>query len=386
MGINMSCQKRFLALLFVLALPMLLWAADAKPVKTWMDRIKISGDFRYRHELISEEVGTSAVKVRVPDRNRHRIRLRLGVQGQVNDDIDVIARFATAMLRSGSADPTSTNQDLGGGFAQKSFWLERAYIDYHPFRELTARAGKLPVQIDGTELVWASDLNLEGIAALPSYAIPNCEFYMGLGGYWASERKSSDGPDQGLFMGQIGATPTFGKVNILAAVSYIDYGNVKNGPTIFDPAKGAGNSVYTTDGKTYYKNDFNLINATGSVTFKTTPIDFTVLGDFVQNTGADKDTANTGWLVGLALKFRKLPLDWDLSYNYRDLEADATLGANTDPLPGAGGTNINGHKITLYATIMAGTRVGFTYFRNLKDPDYAKLNYNRLMIDIETKF
>ena len=386
MGTILSSRKHLLPALLLLALPLAFASAETPPAKTWVDKLHISGDLRYRHELTSEEVGTSAVKVRVPDRNRQRLRLRLGIQAQVNDDLDVITRFGTSTPTNGIGDPISTNQDLGGGFVEKPFWLDRAYLDYHPLKQITARAGKFGVPFDGTELLWDADLNLEGIAALPSVTLGKTDVYAGVGGFWAAERKSADGPDQGLFVYQMGTTPSFGKFSTLLAASYIDYGNVKNAPTLFNTAKGAGNTVHTAGGVSYYNNDFNMIDVTGQVTFKAERAEATVLGDFVQNTGTKTDTANTGWLAGVTLKFKHMPLDWELAYNYRVLQADATIGAFADSDPAGGGTNYKGHKISASATVLHGTRLGICYIRDTKDPDHAKLNYNRLLVDIEAKF
>ncbi|MBC8218470.1 MAG: hypothetical protein H8E73_08400, partial [Planctomycetes bacterium] len=56
----------------------------------WTQRIKWSGDFRYRHESIDEETTGS---VRWKDgRNRHRIRARLMLEAVLNDEWDVAFR------------------------------------------------------------------------------------------------------------------------------------------------------------------------------------------------------------------------------------------------------------------------------------------------------
>lgn len=54
----------------------------------WAENIKINGDLRYRYEMIDEEGSDN--------RNRNRIRARLGVAGKVNDDIEVKMRLATS--------------------------------------------------------------------------------------------------------------------------------------------------------------------------------------------------------------------------------------------------------------------------------------------------
>jgi TolA-binding protein len=89
----------------------------------WVENIKISGDFRYRHESIdAEDLHDWAT-----GHNRHRIRARLGIDAKVNDEFDLGFRIA-----SGSGDPASTNQTLADSFSSKELWLDLAYFNYHP--------------------------------------------------------------------------------------------------------------------------------------------------------------------------------------------------------------------------------------------------------------
>jgi Putative porin len=89
-------------------------------VLKWAAKMQWSGDFRYRYEYIDD--GTSA-----KDRHRSRIRARLGLKAEVNDEWDFGLRVA-----SGTADPVSTNQTLDEAFSSKPLWLDRAYFAYHP--------------------------------------------------------------------------------------------------------------------------------------------------------------------------------------------------------------------------------------------------------------
>jgi len=369
-----------------LCLPALLSAADSPQAKSWTDKIKISGDFRYRHEYISDMTGTAAKKVRTPDFNRQRLRLRLGVQATVNDAMTVNMRLATSTFLNGTGSPVSTNQDLGSGFGEKPFWLDRAYLDYHPVKQFTARAGRFQVPYDGTDLVWSPDLVLEGMTVLPSVRFDNTELYLGSGGFWAADRKSADGPAQGLFVEQVGASSASGQLGGLLSLAYIDYGNVKNGPTLYNATKGMGNTVHVVAGNTYYDNDFNMVDIYGQAQYKTEHVDYTLLLDAVRNIATASDSANTGWLAGFTLKFHHLPVDWDFAYNYRALQADAVMGMYCDPLTGGGGTNVSGHKVSAYVNVMTGSRLGICYMDNLKDPSHAHLNYRSVLVDLEAKF
>ena len=69
---------------------------------SWARGIKLKGDTRYRHELIDREGANQ--------RNRQRLRVRLGLDAKVNDTVSAGLQLAT-----GGDDPRSTNQTLGDG-------------------------------------------------------------------------------------------------------------------------------------------------------------------------------------------------------------------------------------------------------------------------------
>jgi hypothetical protein len=384
-------------------LPQTVPAGEAK--KTWVDKLQFSGDLRYRHEFISSEKynSSSQQQARIYDRNRHRLRLRVALQAQVNDRVDVLARLASSTFASGAGGPVSTNQDLGGGSSPKPIWIDRAFVEIRPVRMLAARAGKQPVPFESSDLLYDADLNLEGVAALFSYKLGAHEIFLRGGGFWAGER----GPDgfakhaltQGLFQGQIGGKVKLNKLSGQLAVSYIDYGNVKNNPTVWAANNGFGNALTAISGRgpdtLGYLYDYNLMNVNASLRVKLNRVEPAAIFDFVTNGAAKKDPAydkklNTGWLAGLSIKFMKLPVDWDFLYNYRVLQKDAVLGAYADSDPAGGGTNYTGHGLSLGVTLMPAVRLAGTYFINTKDPDnkdeQRKLAYDRLQVDLEVKF
>jgi hypothetical protein len=385
----------------------------AEEPKSWTDKIKISGDFRYRYEFISQETSNSTgAKTRVYDRNRNRIRFRLGLQAIVNSDVDAFLRVATSTGTSNannptSGDPVSTNQDMSGGFTPKPIWIDRAYVDWHPTRAkwFNARAGRQPVpfETNNDELVWDNDLNVEGVSAMLNHKIEKNELFFRVGGYWAGERAPSgfakQALDQGLFEGQLGGKLNLDKASAQLAVAYIDWGNVKNNPTLYAPNKGFGNSLTHISGRGVdtlgYLYDYNLIEVNGMAKLKFDKIEPGILFDFVSNGDVKKDatydkTLNTGRLIGVFAKFKKLPMNWDFSYDYRVVEKDAVIGAFNFSDPAGGGTNFSGHKATLGLGVMPNTRLSLTYFRDTIDPDNPssshQFKYDRIQADCEVSF
>jgi hypothetical protein len=380
-------------------------SAAEESKKTWMDKLQLNGDLRYRHEFISGEKYNSALqaKARIYDRNRHRLRLRLALQAKVNDRVDVFTRFATSTFANGAGDPISTNQDLGGGSTPKPVWIDRAYAEIRPTPTLTARAGKQPIPFEGTDLLYDSDLNVEGIAVLFIRELGAQEVFLRAGGFWAGER----GPDgyskhaltQGLFQGQIGGKVRVSKFSGQLELSYVDCGNVKNNPTVWTANNGYGNSLTLINGRGAdtlgYLYDYNLLDVNAVVKFKLDRVEPSAVLDFVTNSAAKKDPAydkklNAGWLAGVAVRLARMPLDWDVLYNYRVLQKDAVLGAWTDSDPAGGGTNCNGHRFSVGVGVMPAMRLVGTYYANTKDPDnkdsQRKLAYERAQLDLEVKF
>ena len=79
-------------------------AGESASVPQWAQNMKMKGDFRLRYQ-------NAKYKNTVDDRNRARIRFRLGAEGKVNEKLKVAAGLAT-----GGSDPRSTNETLDNTF------------------------------------------------------------------------------------------------------------------------------------------------------------------------------------------------------------------------------------------------------------------------------
>ena len=87
----------FLTTIFFFSAPTL--AED----KNWTDRLSLKGDVRLRYEGIDEK-GES-------NRDRMRIRARIGLDAEIQENMKFVFRLAT-----GGENPVSTNQTLDGSF------------------------------------------------------------------------------------------------------------------------------------------------------------------------------------------------------------------------------------------------------------------------------
>jgi hypothetical protein len=349
----------------------------------WVEKVKISGDFRYRYEGIDAQSGgewTDGV-------NRNRIRARLNISAKVNDEVDLGFRLA-----SGSADPVSTNQDLENSFSSKDIWLDRAYFDWHPhmFSGFSFVGGKIPnpfYTAGGNQLIWDSDLNPEGLAVKYETAVnDNCTLHLNGGGFWVDEDPSSSNKTDSSLWGIQGYLKHKfeDSSHLIGGVSYYDYGNLEDQPDLpsrWGSSKWFGNNVNAAG--TGYATDFDILEVFGEYGLKLNEMPLAVFGSYVDNLAASEQ--DKGWLVGCSFNKAKDPGSWELSYNYCDLEEDAVVGQFTESDFIGGGTDGKGHVFGGKYQIAKNLQAALTYYMNNKknsDED----DYRRLQADLVFKF
>jgi hypothetical protein len=354
----------------------------------WAGKIKFSGDFRYRHETINSQSSNKEQD----GTNRNRIRLRLGLNAKINEEWDLGVRIAT-----GSSDPASTNQSLDGGFAKKDIWLDLAYFDWHPksVERLNVFGGKMPnpfYRAGNNQLVWDDDVNPEGIAA--KYSMPfwgeNNTLYLNGGGFWLKEDSGSAG-GASVFGVQGYVKHDFENKNyMLGGLSYYTFGNLEGKDGLYK-ASGSGASKFgntmtgagTTASPYKYATSYDIVEAFGEYGLKFAGKPTKVYGSYIKNIAA-ATSEDTGWIIGTTFNKAKEPKSWELGYNYRDIEADATVGVLTDSDFVGGGTNGKGHCFSGKYQFTRNIQGALTYYLSKKGD--AGDDYRRLMADIIFKF
>jgi hypothetical protein len=125
-------------------------------------RFRPLGDIRVRFEPIFE--GDT------PDRYRARVRLRIGVEGKLNEDFIGGFQLATGTTEN---DPVSTNFTDSQFFSRKPIGVDKAYINYQPAKQkwLTLTAGKFAPNWMKTSAWLDPDLNPEGGAEKLSFDV-----------------------------------------------------------------------------------------------------------------------------------------------------------------------------------------------------------------------
>lgn len=357
----------------------------------WYEKIKLSGDFRNRFEYISDD----SVKDGSGDvikRYRERLRLRVGATADVAKDLKVTFRLATGE----SSDPISTNQSMTTGFSKKGVNIDLAFAEYKASESsglfgLNAVVGKMNNPLykpGGSDLIWDNDISPEGTFVSYGHDIGEKFRIKGLlGGFWIEER--SKAADSGMLAAELIATfkPTE-KLHLELGLSYYNYGNAEDNLPFYDATKGFGNSTNAAVAPATaisYVEDFDLlkIGFEAGYNFDFAPVKFFV--DFVNNSGAEGDL-DTGFLVGFSLGKISGPKTWMFSYSYRQLEADATVGAFADSDISGGGTDIKGSRIAAEYAIYKNVIVGATIFIGEKKIETSSDKYTRVQLDLNFKF
>lgn len=376
---------------------------EEKKESSWTDHIKLKGDFRYRFEILDTDTEGSDL------RYRHRIRARVGVIGQVVDDLEIGVQMAT-----GSEDPVSTNQTLDNAFSTKPFWLDLGYAAYHPSwaEGLALIAGKMKnpfLTVGKSELIWDPDLTPEGIALGYKNEFGIAEPFVQTAGFFVEERSSDD--DSWILGVQGGLKLTFldGMLYVLGGAGYIDHTNIEGSEVYFDSTDAFGNSSELADPDSYdptdpdaddpelvYVNDYNLVEGFLEIGGKAWKYPWAVFATLVSNTGADDD--NLGWLVGAKYGKVKKFLDFDIRYIYRQVEKDAVVGLFTDSDFLGGGTDGTGHEFNLGFGLAKNVKLAATYFLNERgisdnvdygdgaEPDTDTEIFHRFQLDFKFKF
>jgi hypothetical protein len=318
------------------------WATPGS-VPEWVTRFRLFGDIRLRYEgdfypSGNDDTGAfpnfNAINTGAPfdtagnvfspqinvdqDRERFRIRARLGSEVDLGQNFSVGVRAAT-----GSDDsPVTENQTLGyagsgqgGDFSKYSLWLDRAFIRYErggaPDEDLTISAGRFDNPFVSSPMIWANDLGFDGIAVKGKYGFgESVTPYFTVGAFpvfdtdlnFATNNPSKfPSYDKYLYAAQLGTTLDMGK-NFAAnlAVAYYYFRNIEG--KLSDPftplvSSDAGD---TDDSRPSFAQFGNSYMA---------------LRDIVADADNDNGQIDQFQYYGLATKFHELALNAELDYN-----------------------------------------------------------------------
>ena len=383
-------------------------------IPAWVARLRLYGDMRVRAEGDffangnAENVYFDFLKVNKAggigntdnpflnvnvDRQRLRVRARLGLDVLVNEQLNTYFRISTGSI----SDPVSTNQTLGiyGLIDTNRYTLawDQAYMRYklpdntgYPW--LTLMGGRMASPWVSTDLVWDGDLNFDGVATtlkhrffsrnstetMPEY---DKSLFWTLGAFPLQEVSLSTA-DKWLYGTQVGGDYLFDELQskFTLALAYYDYQKIvgernavnsnlldftappflQKGNTLFDIRNDADPNTNLWALASDYK-ELNITSILDLAYFAPSHVWLTL--DYVKNLGFDsaKVAARTGVQVeGRTTGYQAIISagwphitkrgDWRASIAYKYLQRDAVVDAFTDSDFHMGGTDAKGYILS----------------------------------------
>jgi hypothetical protein len=410
-------------------------------VPEWTQRIKASGDIRFRTQYDSGKgVGTTTESpnggaVIKDQRWRERVRARIGLEGKVND-----FTYAGVRVMGGDVNSNTGNDTLDKYFAKKPVEWDQYWIRFEAPQDIIKRygqyfndakiwLGKFPNPFETTDLVWDNNINPGGAAYqvvgpdVKLGPIPTFNIYSN-GGEFVLDESSTINTDPMLFAMQIGAkTVPFGPFNSTfnVAGAIYNFENLQNKtPTVNSAGTNSrvwrgndDNAGGTVLGSYKYQYDvldllFNLDNGK----FLDWDLPNGLYIDLIHNPAA---VENNGMLFGgyIGKKKPKEKNDWKIRAEYRYLERDAlpdfmtdndwygfgtqtsttaaTVGGigaqNNNGYPAQNGTNGKGIVLASEYMIFKNTSLNLKYsWMKPIESDNKTDPWNEFMFDVLTKF
>ncbi len=350
----------------------------------WVETINLSGDFRFRYEMIDQEGS--------PQRDRQRIRARVGLAAKANSEWDVGLRLATGEGVKGG-DPVSTNQTLGQAWARKPLWLDNAFLNYHPaaVKGLSVTAGKFDMPfyaVGRNQLTWDHDLTPEGGAI--RYTLPlskQTKVTVNGGGFWIVENSAA--ADPALWGAQGYLEHSLDKSTVLlGGVSFYGFGHLKGAGALNRQWDGTTSDKFfgNTSAGGLFANDYSLVEPFAELGTRFSNLPVSVFGSWVTNTAAESASEDSGWLVGFKLNKAADPKTWEFAYDYRDVGKDAVVGQFNDSDFIGGGTGGRGHRFNLVYQVAKNVQGSLTYYADTITRTSTDVGYNRFQADVVVKF
>jgi len=332
------------------------------------ESVEFLGDLRLRSQTIKRTTNEDIEHV-------FRFRARFGLNAKIDDDVKL-----EFMLASGSGDPVSTNQSLGGAWVGKNVVIDIAdaycSYDYHSF----VRAGKMKLPIYRThknQLIFDNDLRPEG-AFVKHKLLENSDVTLGAF-VLANLSETEDSKNIYFYTAQF--------------IQHIEDFRFTLGYHYYDSLKGVKPTILYNTGSTKSVSKGNTLDANGTYAYDYHIAELALQYDFehfsigfdtAYNTATDKE--NFGYNFSLLYGSLKHNGDFKLGYFYRDVQKDAVGGAFNDSDFMGGGTDGYGHQLMGGYQLAKNTQLGFTYIDTIVNQKTEGEHFQRLHLDIKLIF
>jgi len=359
----------------------------------WLQTMKLRGDVRLRYQFNDNHN-------KALTQHRGRFRLRFFADAKVNEKVYMGFGFASGS----SADPRSTNQTFGDNNGKKSLWIDYVFAEYNANDNLAFTAGrtKNPLWLT-SDLLWDSDVNMEGLSARVSLPVNYNWDIFGNAGFMVLSESSSDPKDPYLLFAQPGVIwhDNDGVYDMKAGAAVYAFNNIEHSPELAHrPSTTDGYQKSNTLVGGQYKYSYDAISPEIELNANildpvSVPLVTSLLGYNLTYVGAfgnyikslDHGRASEGWLAGFRLGQRKVSDSgqWQLRYSYRRLEADAWLDNYPDSDFYGGAVNAQGHEVLLTLGLLRSFALDLDYYQTR--PIAGGLKKEKLFqADINLKF
>lgn len=367
------------------------------------------------------KAGVAALANTSEDRQRLRMRARLGAEVDLGYGWTTALRLATGNLR----DPVSTNQTLGNTAGRYQVGVDQAYVRWSGQSDtarqtFTTALGRVANPWVSTDLIWDQDLTFEGVTANYRYSIARDDLYsrnvfVTAGAFPLQEVELSP-HDKWLFGAQSGIEwQTVAGHRLRAAAAYYGYANISGERNLPDStltdftAPGylqRGNTLFDirndTDPATNLfalAADFRIVDITAGVDWRLSPLHrLSFTASAVRNIGYDRSkiVARTGFDVAprtkgyqgeIAVGHSRMTVAgaWRATLGYRYLERDAVLDAFTDSDFRLGGTDVKGFTLGVDYAFTPRVQMRMRYLSG-NEIDGPPLGIDVLQLDLSAQF
>jgi hypothetical protein len=216
--------------------------APAPKVETIWDRLQFYGDGRLRAEATLDQPNGE-------DRYRGRMRVRVGANYEILEDLKAEARLTTSSDGNDANNPHWDFGDGADGFRGSDVLLDRFYLDWAAAQGLSLRGGKQPHVFASApvfgDFVWDSDVQPAGVSAQwGRKSDSGAGFDVRAAGYVAVENGADDDPAMGGLQGNL-YLPAGDDLKFQVSASYADWSSLQAGPGL--AASNQGNTDPTAD-------------------------------------------------------------------------------------------------------------------------------------------
>ena len=430
----------------------------------WTDHISIEGDLRVRaqsdrlgsnnpspQDFLAASLGgttraadfAAGTSTGLPtgstqdERDRMRLRARLGINAKISDSVTAGIRLATGS----ASDRVSTNQTLGQNFNRYQFLVDRAFVKLDPVEWVSVSAGRFANPWFSTDLVWSDNLNFDGVTATVKRPPEPTATWLPYAtvGYFPLREKTGLRGGRAMTGAQVGVQWEKSETTrVKFGAAQYSYSNFEGRiDPDYDPVFGPGrkygqyeyeaglrqrgNTLFLTNNSQELALGLTPDKALWGLASRFRPMAFTAAAEFshfapffiglsgevVHNNAFDKQEilARTGiqlddartWGAGIRATLGAQQVrnqgDWQVSLGYRWLGSDAVPDAFVDSDLGLGGTNVRGVTAGVLYGVSRDTQMGLRVLsgRTISSPTVhpgAKDHYSvfSLQVDLNVRF